>query len=233
MHTGYAVTTGALTTAIAFYTMCFNDFIGLAEFGSIAGTGILICLAGALAVLPSIFSIQDRRSSPAVLREGALKSAWSSGEKINRVLFKSPKVMVVMVIGVTVFLSLHISRVTFDHNLLNLQNQKLESIQEVRRLTDNNEKSVIYGLVIAENLEDARRKSKILSEKPTVREVQSLAVMIPENQESKLPIIKSIVGRLQSVKLETDVSKQVDVARARRELKEFLSKCKEGEKQVS
>ncbi|MES2309393.1 MAG: MMPL family transporter, partial [Verrucomicrobiota bacterium] len=231
-NTGYAVTTGAFTTAIAFYTMCFNDFIGLAEFGNIAGTGILICLFGALAVLPSIFALQDRRRSPAVLKENALKSTWTSGTKISSVLLAFPRVMVGATILISIFLALHISKVTFDHNLLNLQNQSLESVQEVRRLTDNNEKSVIYGIVVAQDLAEARAKAKLFAEKPTVREVQSLAVMIPENQEAKLPIIRSIVGRLQSVKLDTDVSKQVDVARARRELKEFLSKCKEGEKQA-
>jgi hopanoid biosynthesis associated RND transporter like protein HpnN len=232
VNTGYAVTTGALTTAIAFYTMCFNDFIGLSEFGNIAGTGILICLFGALAVLPSIFALQDRRRSPAVLKENALKSTWTSGEKVSAVLLGSPRVVVGITVLITIFLTCFVSKVTFDHNLLNLQNQNLESVQEVRRLTDNNEKSVIYGVVVAQDLAEARAKARLFSEKPSVREVQSLAVMIPENQESKLPLIRSIVGRLQSVKLETDVSKKVDVARARRELKEFLAKCKEGEKQA-
>ncbi len=232
LHTGFAVSTGALTTAIAFYTMCFNDFIGLSEFGNIAGTGILICLLGALAVLPSIFALQDRRRSPAVLKENALKSKWSSGERLNGVLLGFPKTILGVMTIVTVFLASSIHQVTFDHNLLNLQNQKLESVQEVRRLTDNNEKSVIYGVMVAQNLTEVREKERLLSSKESVREVQSLAKLIPENQEEKIKIIRSIVGKLKSVKLETDVSKQVDVARARRELKEFLTKCKEGEKQA-
>jgi uncharacterized protein len=87
-------------------------------------------------------------------------------------------------------------------------------------------------VIVAQDLAEAREKAKLLATKESVREVQSLAVMIPENQEAKLKIIRSIVGKLQTVKLETDVRKQVDVARARRELKEFLTKCKEGEKQA-
>lgn len=231
-NTGYAVTTGALTTAIAFYTMCYNDFIGLAEFGAIAGTGILICLLGALFFLPAIFYFQDRRKSPATLKEGAIKSLWTGGETLNAWVLKSPKSVVIGSILSTIALAFFIPRVTFDHNLLNLQNQTLESVQEVRRLTDHSEKSVIYGVVVADDLEDARQKAKLLSEKSTVREVQSPAVMIPEKQDEKLVIIRSIVGKLQSLKLETDVRKQVDVARTRREIKEFLSKCREGEKQA-
>lgn len=232
LNTGFAVTTGAFTTAIAFYTMCFNDFIGLSEFGNIAGTGILICLFGALAVLPSIFALQDRRRSPAALRENALKSKWSSGDRLNKVLLGFPKTTLAITVVITIYLSSSMGKVTFDHNLLNLQNQKLESVQEVRRLTDHNEKSVIYGVIVAQDLAEAREKAKQLSVKESVREVQSLAAMIPENQEEKLKIIRSIVGKLQTVKLETDVRKQVDVSRARRELKEFLAKCKEGEQQA-
>lgn len=232
LNTGFAVSTGAFTTAIAFYTMCFNDFIGLSEFGNIAGTGILICLFGALAVLPSIFALQDRRRSPAVLKENALKSKWSSGDRLNKIVLGFPKTILATTVIVTLYLASSIHKVSFDHNLLNLQNQKLESVQEVRRLTDNNEKSVIYGVLVAQDLAEAREKAKLLSTKESVREVQSLAVMIPENQEAKLKIIRSIVGKLQTVKLETDVRKQVDVARARKELKEFLTKCKEGEKQA-
>lgn len=231
-NTGYAVTTGAFTTAIAFFTMCYNDFIGLAEFGIVAGSGILICLIGALAFLPSIFSMQDRRKSPAILKEGALKSAWVHGEAWNRRLLGNPRSTIVLTVLVTLILIIFIPRVTFDHNLLNLQNQSLESVQEVRKLTDSNEKSVIYGVVIAENLQDCRAKSEKLAALSTVREVQSPAIMIPDHQTQKLPIIQSIVHQLQSVKLETDVKKQVDVNRARRELREFLMKCREGERQA-
>ena len=71
-HTGVAIITGASTTAVAFFTLCFNDFAGLSELGVIAGSSIILCLAANLVALPAIFILRDRARSPQQL-QGAVE----------------------------------------------------------------------------------------------------------------------------------------------------------------
>ena len=51
-HTGVAIITGGSTTAAAFFTLCFNDFVGLAELGVIAGCSMVFCMIANLSCCP-------------------------------------------------------------------------------------------------------------------------------------------------------------------------------------
>jgi hypothetical protein len=75
-HTGVAIITGASTTAAAFFTLCFNDFVGLAELGEIAGASMILLLAANLVLLPATFYIRDRNRTPEQLRAQSSNSAW-------------------------------------------------------------------------------------------------------------------------------------------------------------
>ncbi len=44
-HTGVAIITGGSTTAVAFFTLCFNDFVGLSNWASSPGASIILCIA--------------------------------------------------------------------------------------------------------------------------------------------------------------------------------------------
>lgn len=50
----------ALTTAVAFYVLAFSHFSGFAQFGRIAGTGILICFLTTYILLPSVLVLREK-----------------------------------------------------------------------------------------------------------------------------------------------------------------------------
>src|SRR5690606_17945710 len=52
--------TGAFSTAIAFWVLNLTDFVGIAELGTIAGTGIMLCYLAMITVLPSLMFLQER-----------------------------------------------------------------------------------------------------------------------------------------------------------------------------
>ena len=134
-HTGMSVFMGATTTSIAFYTIAFSDFAGVAELGLIAGTGVLLCLLANLTVLPSLFVIRDNRHAIA----GRLQM---QGASFGNPPTTQPRC------------SLHArplscwrrprqpsgprarcASVSFDYNLLNMQNPEMESVRGVRVLS--------------------------------------------------------------------------------------------------
>ena len=56
-RTGGALTLCAVSAAIAFYSFLPTDYLGLAELGLIAGTGMFIALFANMTVLPAILTV--------------------------------------------------------------------------------------------------------------------------------------------------------------------------------
>src|SRR5690606_5891648 len=54
VNTGLGIFTGCLTTAAAFFAMCFTDFKGIREMGIITGGGMLLSLIPMMTMLPAL-----------------------------------------------------------------------------------------------------------------------------------------------------------------------------------
>jgi len=118
-QTGEGILTGALTTAVAFYSLTFTKFRGLSELGFLSGTGILACLLSMFFILPAILSWQARRS-PAKTEK--IKPLSSFGlEKASKILLKSPKITLIIAIFITLILGLSALGITFDSDFRNLR----------------------------------------------------------------------------------------------------------------
>ena len=61
---GPGLTTSAVATALAFYSIGLSDFPGIAELGIIAGGGILLCWLAALTTLPALIHWSDAHRPP-------------------------------------------------------------------------------------------------------------------------------------------------------------------------
>ena len=118
-QTGEGIVTGALTTAVAFYSLTFTKFRGLSELGFLSGTGILACLLSMFFILPAILSWQARRS-PAKTKK--IKPLSSFGlKKVSGFLLRSPKTTLIISIFVTLILGLSALGVTFDSDFRSLR----------------------------------------------------------------------------------------------------------------
>ena len=59
-QTGSALTTTAVTTSVAFFSLLFSDFKGFSEFGFIVGAGIMFSLVAMLVVCPAFIVLVER-----------------------------------------------------------------------------------------------------------------------------------------------------------------------------
>ena len=231
IHTGTAIFTGALTTAAAFFTMCFNDFSGLAELGIIAGSGILLCFISTFTVFPACLALIDRNQKN--LAATTNPNHWRAGFLLKEPFSKHPSVIIIITILLTAFSAYYATKTRFDYNLLNLQNPKLESVDIEHKLLKSDAKSVIFAVSTANSIEEARAKAEKFKALSTVRNVMTLSEILPTQQEEKLSIVRRIVARLQQLNLNTDISDKVDVERAQHELSQLLQQSREGEQQAS
>ncbi len=225
MHTGNAIITGASTTAFAFYTMCFNQFTGLAEMGKIGGTGIFLCVLANLVLLPALLAIRDRKSS----RQAVPTSQHYDTEKIfilDRVILDHAWTIIVASALITALAIYQLPKISFDYNLLTLQNPNLESVRFERKLIDSKDsRSVIFAVSLCDSLKEAADKAaKFKKLNTVVYDAMSITEMVPRDQEPKLKIITSIKHKLESVQVPKSGVK-VNVAENLRVLQGLRANC--------
>ena len=200
---GPGILTGAVTTAIAFFTAGLTDFTGVAELGVIAGGGILLCCLAAFTVLPAMIYLADHKRAHQVLPEPLDVYA------VLRPLFVRPGLLLLVTLAGTAALSLGMSRLWYDHNLLNLQPEGLESVQLEHKLLNESDQSVWFALSIAETQEELMDRKKAFEALASVERVQTIfdplgpsrdgetaASLIPSNLAQKSPMIRRIYSRL-------------------------------------
>ena len=236
-HTGVAIITGGSTTALAFFTLCFNDFVGLAELGVIAGCSMVFCITASLVVLPAVFVLRDRRLTPERLKANTSSSSWAFIRTWDRDMVRNPWLWIIVSIIISVASAVSLPKLKFDYNLLHLDNQSAPSVKSLYKVMDASKSdsgtqvSTIYASVVANDLNDARDLSNKLMALPTVAKVESVLELVPEGQDEKMPIIKRIVGLANSLNVKPSAGTSVDIPKARRDIASLLDQAKEGLKE--
>ncbi|MEM9399576.1 MAG: MMPL family transporter [Verrucomicrobiota bacterium] len=244
-HTGSAVLIGGGITAAAFFTMCFNDFKGLGEMGLIAGAGIIFCLIGNLLLLPAFLVLKERGSKSKIPQ--GVQTLGKFGVTFDKRITTHPGIVLGIAGLITMIAALQIKNVKFDYNLLNLQHPEMPAVKWVHRLLNSDVDSFTPGIILADDLEDAKVKTEKLLALPTVKHVNSpIRIMeemkaqlpdefpnlienfLPENQETKLLVLHDLRRELDSFQLNLDVTSRLDVAKAKQHLTTLLQYSKEG-----
>ena len=181
---GPGIIAAAVTTALAFFCATLTQFIGVAELGIIAGGGILLCVIATFVVLPPLVSLADHQTAPGKLPT-PFQANWFRGFVAR---FPLP-VTALSLLGVAAIGAQMLEygddgqlrmRVRYDHNLLNLQADGLESVEVQKLVFENTNDSLLFAVSVADSPEEAlelRRKFEAL---PTVHHVEDLASRLPQ-----------------------------------------------------
>ena len=234
-HTGVAIITGASTTAAAFFTLCFNNFVGLAELGVIAGCSMVFCLVANLIVLPAMFILRDRSRTAAQLAAQSSNSAWNFIHNWDHSMVRAPRFWIGVAVVISIASAVSLPGLRFDYNLLHLQNSNAAPVKALYEVMDaskndqGSEVSTIYSSVIADNVDQARELSAKLSALPEVQRVESPLPLIPVDQDKKMPIIKRIVAAAAQLNIKTSSpNKKVDIPKARTDVHSLLNQARQG-----
>lgn len=214
---GASIITAAITTSLAFYCATFTKFLGVAELGKIAGGGVMLCALAAFLVLPPLLRLMDRNATPAQLPTPI------QGNRLRWATMRYPWVVVLTSLSVAAYFGAQAIdwnggrpqfAVRYDHNLLNLQAEGVESVELQHRMFRESNGSLLFAVSTADSLEEVRRLKQQFEGLPTVRRavnlVEELAAhtpLPPDRAERKLLIqaVHSEVARLAPVKYEPRV----------------------------
>lgn len=187
---GPGIVTGGVTTAIAFLTASRSEFTGVAELGWIAGGGVLLCVASALLLLPALLLWRDRR-------QVALDSApLLPLTRWTRPALTAPRRVLVIAGALILLLATGLPRLTYDHNLLNLQPKHLDAVAWERVLLEETDRSVWFALSINDTVEQLEARKIAFRSLPTVERTEEVVSLLPTTTAEHEQLIRKIHLRL-------------------------------------
>lgn len=194
-NTGWGVIIGMVTTAVAFLSLGWTRFSQLAEFGILAGTGIVLAAPVMLFVLPALLCWRYRESGE---RAATLKPLGMGleglGEWVERNAGKATIVGLVMLAGAIGVLTLLPDRMLFDERVSSLRppERVFELGGEIARAFSNRNPNSLMLLAYGDTEEDAVENASRLNavcgdlEKQVVRNRKGIEVPLLEAHESFL-----------------------------------------------
>jgi hopanoid biosynthesis associated RND transporter like protein HpnN len=212
-HVAIGNLTAASTLALAFFAAIFADFKAVAELGWIAGCGVLLCALACFTVLPATLILFDKRYLTRSAELGVLSDDESRPGKVwflhspfrapssalgewLPILSRRPALFVGAGICATVVLGLCAFRVHYDHNLLHLQANNLDSVKWEMVLIERTAGASWHSVSYTDSAKEALEMKEKFEKLPEVSRVVEVATLVPADQDSKLPLVADIHKRL-------------------------------------
>jgi uncharacterized protein len=218
VYTGMGVFTGGFTTAGAFLAMCATNFKGIQEMGVISGGGLVICLAPMMVLLPALL-LRARPGGQAHAPDTGIERR----ERIERLWMGRPRLVIMITLSLCVAAAIPAPKVFFDYNLLNMQSEGLPAVVYEKKLIDSANKSVLFGAIVADSLDQAVALEARLTNFSSVASadlggIENMSSYLTEDQAGKLALVKKIRDEVASIHFASPDAAPVEVRELSRTL---------------
>ena len=218
---GKGVSTGALTTAVAFLALMIGDSRAMSELGLVTAIGLLAVMVSTFVALPTFLVVRERRFEKRRLKKGlsaqleprdiTLKSLGKSG-----VFFQeNPWFTLVGVLIVTVLLAFSARKITFNHNMMDLEAEGLPSIMLQDTVQEKFDLSMDFAYLVSESVEESRELRKKAKDLPSVASVEDISAFLPsaEQQAKRTPHINEIRDLIENAQVNPLKSGDLEILR--------------------
>ncbi|MEE3257657.1 MAG: MMPL family transporter [Candidatus Latescibacterota bacterium] len=192
VHTGSALTTTAITTAVAFYSLLLTDFKGFSEFGFIIGTGILFSLVAMVAICPAFIILAERLRLIRLLRKEIPRHLLRKGH------YPMPKTTLFLGAVATFYSLFHLGALEFEYDFSKLK-PKPPISDNKGSLPQSLKEGRSPAIVLTESYQEAmevvqtvRNIKAAKGDSSTILNVKSVYSVLPQDQDAKLSIIAKI-----------------------------------------
>jgi predicted RND superfamily exporter protein len=215
LKSGKGIITGAFTTACAFLTLVISHSRGMKEMGLVTGTGLLAILFATLFFLPTLLVFRERRLDRK--REGGKeKKAFVRRDisfrflgNLTAWLGKHYIFTIVASVAITVLLVWSATKITFDHNYMNIEPKGLTSIALQDTVLEKFDLSMDYALVLTDDVDQSRSFAKEYRELGSVAVTEDISVYLPseEEQDKRIPHILEIKEKIQAADIKDSLDR--------------------------
>jgi predicted RND superfamily exporter protein len=187
IYTGQGIFTGAMTTAGAFLAMALTNFKGIQEMGIICGGGMVVCFIPMMTLLPVLLfrgrqNVIDHQLPQKPDIRSRIENLW-----LHRPITVTAVTVILCALSLTQF-----RKIYFDYDLLHMQSRALPAVVFEEKLVSSGSNSVIFGVVLATNAEQAIQLEKRIRQLPAVADVRSMAPRVTGDQSKQLELIGEI-----------------------------------------
>ncbi len=183
---GGALTMCAVGAAIAFYSFLPTDYVGLAELGLIAGTGMFVAFFANLTVLPALLTVMPLPADGGRLGPSVFSPMTVA---LRSLVSRRSRVVCGLALAAAVGAALLLPKATFDFDPINLRDPKSESVSTFLDLRSDTRTRPYTIAILADDLAAAQATAVKLKPLPEVDETVTLADFVPKDQQAKLDII--------------------------------------------
>ncbi|MBZ0112316.1 MAG: MMPL family transporter [Thermoanaerobaculia bacterium] len=130
---GRAVVVGGITSAATFYAFLVTDFRGLEQMGLLAGTGILLCMASVLLLLPAMLVWGENRHAKLDSTPNLYLHGFGTSQ-LMRWCYTRPRLTLALGAIVTIVLGWQATELRFEHNMRDMRapdNRGIQVLDEV------------------------------------------------------------------------------------------------------
>ena len=176
-----------ITTSIGFFVFVPTDYLGVAELGLIAGTGMFIIFFLTLTLLPALLSTWLTIGPDQVRRELHLRTHWW------RVFDTHPRAVIALAALLLAIGCALIPFARFDANVINMRDPTTESVQAFNDLlAQSGTMSPWYVDSVVENLEAVPERAAAFQALESVSHTIALPDYVPSDQEEKLELLTDL-----------------------------------------
>jgi uncharacterized protein len=202
LKTGKGIITGAITTSFAFLSLIISSSRGMKEMGIVTGLGLVAILLSTFLFLPLLLIFKERRKDKKhkldqkVERDISFNFLGMASEKLGA-RYRFTIIAAVLVTFVMLFLG---SKLTFDHNYMNIEPKGLTSIALQDTVIDKFDLGMDYALILANNVEESRNLSEKYRSLKSVAMTEDMSAYLPsEAQQTKRKLIVDKINKELSV----------------------------------
>jgi predicted RND superfamily exporter protein len=189
-ETGKGVITGALTTAIALYTLMIADTKGIFEFGFCSGTGVIVTLLAVLWILPALlaYNATRKRVKPSSEKAHDFSALGRFAERMGQWRFAIIPI-IILATAAGIWGGLHLG---YEWNFNKLEAKGLRSVELQDEIIDKFKFAISFSLLTANSVEESRELRKQFKEKRLVGEVDDISLWIsrPDFEKSKTSLVR-------------------------------------------
>jgi hypothetical protein len=183
-------------------------FRGIAEFGFVSGTAILLALLSMLTLFPALLVLVDRRRAGAGRAVpgpiAAARAAAGGDDQEARWLARIVRhrlAILAMAVVLTAVALWGGPQVGFSYNMLKLQAHGVESVAWEERILARAGRSGFAALTTASSPDELRGKQEAFAALPSVSKVESALMLVPDRQAEKTALIRQFAPLVAPVRV--------------------------------
>ena len=192
--TSRSIISGGLTTCFAFFALALSKFQGYSELGLAAGIGLIVVMITTFTMMPALLML-----IPVKGRDYHIKDAITGTQRLEQK--KIHLIIIGASIVVTILSIIAATRIHMDYNVLKLLPSDTEATIYLSKMDEDSDYKTSMAMIYDSDLGRLKSITEKVKNLKTVSKVESLAELIPDNQQEKIRIIKKFKPLLGNFKI--------------------------------